>query len=143
MARGFSDKQRLKLREQIRLVYDDFVSTVAENRGMTYDEVDEVSQGRVWSGNSALDRNLIDGIGGISDAIDTACQMAGIERRDVVVQIVPTRQHSAIPSLKPLATVAGLIRLVTHPEVAGIPDDFAAGLGNGYHFRSPYEIRIK
>ncbi|MBU1319707.1 MAG: signal peptide peptidase SppA [candidate division Zixibacteria bacterium] len=143
MAHGFTDEQRLKLHKQIRLVYDDFVNTVAENRGMTYDEVDEVAQGRIWSGNRAFDRNLIDGIGGISDAIDTACQLARIKRRDVVVEIVPTRQHSAIPSLQPLATVAGLIRLVTHPEVAEIPDDFAAGLGNGYYFRSPYEIRIK
>ena len=58
--------------------YNDFVSRVAQNRGMEISQVEEVAQGRVFSGLGALDAGLIDSIGGLSDAVNKAKELAGI-----------------------------------------------------------------
>lgn len=58
--------------------YQDFVGKVAEARGKTPEEIDQVAQGRVWSGQQALERGLVDQIGGLEDAIANAAERAGI-----------------------------------------------------------------
>lgn len=45
---------------------------------MTPDAVDRIAQGRVWAGTTALDLGLIDAIGGLEDAIDSAASLAGL-----------------------------------------------------------------
>jgi protease-4 len=56
--------------------YRDFVARVAEARGQTWDEVDRIARGRVWSGAAALDLGLVDRLGGLQDAIESAANRA-------------------------------------------------------------------
>lgn len=65
--------------------YNLFVSTVAKGRNMTFEEVDAIGQGRVWSGKDAIDLGLVDYNGGIVDAVAYAADLAGIDDPDVVV----------------------------------------------------------
>lgn len=58
-------------------IYDRFTGLVAVNRGMTQDRVDEIAQGRVWTGADALGINLADEIGTLEDAIHYAAVAAG------------------------------------------------------------------
>jgi len=58
--------------------YHRFVELVAAGRGMTWDEVDEVAQGRVWMGGDALERRLVDQIGGLEEAVAEARRRAGV-----------------------------------------------------------------
>jgi protease-4 len=58
--------------------YQDFIGKVAEARGKTPAEIDQVAQGRVWSGQQALERGLVDRIGGLPEAIADAAERAGI-----------------------------------------------------------------
>lgn len=58
--------------------YQDFIGKVAESRGKTPEEIDQIAQGRVWSGQQAFERGLVDQIGGINDAIANAAERAGI-----------------------------------------------------------------
>jgi len=58
--------------------YHRFVERVAAGRGMTWDEVNAVAQGRVWMGEDALERKLVDQIGGLEDAVAEAKRRAGI-----------------------------------------------------------------
>ncbi len=60
--------------------YDRFLGIVGDGRGMTYDEVNEVARGRVWSGEDAIGKGLVDEIGGFMDAIEKAKELGGIER---------------------------------------------------------------
>ncbi len=60
--------------------YDVFVNRVAESRGMTYDEVHAVAQGRVWSGDDAYQIGLTDYVGGLDKAIEVAAEMAELEK---------------------------------------------------------------
>ena len=52
---------------------------MAESRGMTYDEIDAVARGRVWTGVDAHERGLVDVLGGIDRAIELAAEKAGID----------------------------------------------------------------
>ena len=65
-------------------IYLDFITKVAEGRGMKVADVDSIGQGRVWSGEDALEIGLVDKLGGINDAIQIAANMASIENYRVV-----------------------------------------------------------
>ena len=56
--------------------YDQFISLVAKERKMTKAEVDNIAQGRVWSGKKAFELGLVDKLGYYQDAIDSAAQHA-------------------------------------------------------------------
>ncbi|MDX1572118.1 MAG: signal peptide peptidase SppA [Xanthomonadales bacterium] len=58
--------------------YEDFIERVAEHREMSREAVDTVARGRVWTGAQALDRGLIDRLGGLTDAVDAAAELAGL-----------------------------------------------------------------
>ena len=64
--------------------YDKFVSKVAENRGMAYKEVLSIAGGRIWSGEKALQLGLVDKIGDLKDAIDSAAQFADINDYKII-----------------------------------------------------------
>ncbi len=63
----------------IEKIYSDFVSKVASGREMTYESVDNIGQGRVWSGIRAMNIGLVDEIGGLKAAIKGAADLAGID----------------------------------------------------------------
>ena len=56
--------------------YREFLERVAESRGMTTDEVDQVAQGRVWSGVDAYELGLVDHLGDLDDAVAAAAELA-------------------------------------------------------------------
>ncbi len=82
--RPLEDKEEELLRSSIEKVYDTFVTHVSEGRDMSWDEVDAIGQGRVWSGTDALENGLIDAYGGLTRAIEIAAQMCGVEKYRVV-----------------------------------------------------------
>ncbi|MDB4158693.1 signal peptide peptidase SppA [Gammaproteobacteria bacterium] len=59
--------------------YFKFVTKVAENRGMAYEEVLPIAGGRIWAGYKALELGLIDKIGDLDDALLSAAEKAGLE----------------------------------------------------------------
>jgi len=60
-------------------IYNDFVSIVAEGRGKSFDEVNEMARGRVWTGADAKELGLVDVIGNLDDAIAGAVELAGLD----------------------------------------------------------------
>lgn len=79
MTRPMTDYERLLMQRNIEQGYDTFISHVADGRGMTKEQVDEIGQGRVWSGENAKEIGLVDKFGGLNDAIDLAAEIAGVE----------------------------------------------------------------
>ena len=59
--------------------YSTFIARVAEGRNMTTEAVRTVAEGRVWAGQSALEKGLIDSLGGLEAAIESAAKRAGLE----------------------------------------------------------------
>ncbi|MBZ4036895.1 signal peptide peptidase SppA [Flavobacterium sp. 17A] len=69
--------------EGVEKIYNTFVTHVAEGRKMTFEQVDAIAQGRVWSGTEALKIGLVDKIGGLNDAIAEAAKIAKIKKYSV------------------------------------------------------------
>lgn len=69
---------------QVEETYKTFVNHVAEGRNMSFDEVDEIGQGRVWSGVDAKRIGLIDEFGGLDRAIEIAVEKSGVEQYRIV-----------------------------------------------------------
>ncbi len=74
-----TDKFRVIAQEEVERIYTTFVNRVAAGRKMTFEQVDNIGQGRVWSGSDAIRIGLVDKIGGMDDAIKAAAQMAKIK----------------------------------------------------------------
>ena len=64
--------------------YEKFVSKVADNRNMAYEDVLPIAGGRIWAGYKALELGLVDKIGGLDEALKSAAEKAGI--KDFVVK---------------------------------------------------------
>jgi protease-4 len=76
----FSDDERAKFEEWIKTTYyQDFVPKVAKGRNKDAQFIDSVGQGRVWTGQQAKDRGLVDDFGGLDKAIEVAADK-GVQR---------------------------------------------------------------
>ena len=85
--RPFNESERQKLREQIGSFYKGFVEKVAAARKMPFARVDQLAQGRVWTGAQAQQHGLVDALGGLDRAIALAKDRAGIPA-DTQVEVV-------------------------------------------------------
>lgn len=74
-----SDSFRKVVEEGIEETYETFLQRVAEGRNMSVEAVDEIAQGRVWSGIDAQRIGLVDELGGLDDAIVAAAEIAGLQ----------------------------------------------------------------
>ncbi len=84
---GWVENQEEKMNQSMMNFYWSFVDKVAESRGMTREAVDNVAQGRVWTGKQALDIGLIDKLGGLDEAMAILKEKAGISV-DAEVKII-------------------------------------------------------
>jgi protease-4 len=75
----WSEEQLAKVNQQADIVYADFTAKVAEGRNMPLERVQEVARGRVWTGADALERGLVDELGGFWAAVDDVKMLAGID----------------------------------------------------------------
>jgi protease-4 len=82
--RNLTEAERAKIERSIKDMYREFVEKVAAGRGMEYDDIHEVGQGRVWTGRDGLDIGLVDELGGIETAISIAKARAGIAEDEEV-----------------------------------------------------------
>ena len=74
-----TDAYREFTQESIERIYTTFVNRVAAGRKMTFEQVDEIGQGRVWTGAEALKIGLVDEIGGMDKALAEAAKLAKIK----------------------------------------------------------------
>ena len=77
--RPFSDDERSILKREIEHIYGEFLDAVARARKSTRDELDPIAQGKVWTGRQALDRKLVDEMGGLEAGARKARQLAGLK----------------------------------------------------------------
>lgn len=85
----FDDDQLALLDRWLDDVYADFTTKAAADRGMDVDDLRHVARGRVWSGADAAELGLVDEVGGLSIAVDRACELARLDRGHADVRTVP------------------------------------------------------
>ena len=77
--RVFTESQEAAVRAYLQDGYDEFTTRVAEGREIPLPQVLEIAKGRVWTGQQAMERGLVDELGGLRTAIDAAKRLAEIE----------------------------------------------------------------
>jgi len=93
--RPFTDEERAALTIKIHQFYDVFLDRVSQGRHMTKAEVDAVGEGRVWTGQEALDRKLVDKMGGLREALAEARRLSGLPY-DAPIDLEPPPDRTLI-----------------------------------------------
>ena len=116
----FTDEQHAHVEAEADLFYTDFVERVAVGRKLTVEAVDAIARGRVWTGADALERGLVDELGGLRAAVNRAKVLIGLDADDDV-KIVSYPGSSMMDFLRPKQS--------SRPAAASVPDAVAALLG--------------
>jgi len=103
--RPFTDEERSIVRADITRIYNAFLRLVESARKMTSDELAPIAQGKVWSGRQALERKLVDELGGLDAGLAKARALAGLS--DKVPMREVRRPRRVIPPLAEPAPAAG------------------------------------
>ena len=87
-------KQKKLLIKSVEHIYHEFKERVATGRGLDYDTLDPICQGRVWLGTQALEHGLVDAIGDIQTALEYACDLANLpaDGRTKIVNVYPPKE---------------------------------------------------
>ena len=78
MDQSWDDADVGRMQKMIDMVYDRFLSMVSDSRDISVDELQELAGGRVWTGAQALERNLVDHIGGLDDCLALIAKKADL-----------------------------------------------------------------
>ncbi|MBL7472384.1 signal peptide peptidase SppA [Robertkochia sediminum] len=134
-------------KESIEENYNHFLQVVAEGRGMTPEEVNEVAQGRVWSGVQAREKGLVDELGSLDDAVAYAAQL--VEVADYVTVDYPVYESNFADALSDLGigffdTKEELLKEELGEEVYQLMMKIKHMAGmKGVQARLPYELKIQ
>jgi len=101
LLKGPSPEASQLIQTGVEAMYGRFLNIVAQSRHKTPQQVDQIAQGRVWDGGTAHQLGLVDGFGGMSDAIAKAAQLAGLgnERGVRYLERQPTFRDQLIDAL--------------------------------------------
>jgi protease-4 len=101
--RPFTAEERQELERKVKKFYDQFLARVSAGRvragvKLTPAQIDKIAQGRVWTGEQALERRLVDEIGGLRQALDAARRLADLPEHAPIVEL-PVPESSLIGRL--------------------------------------------
>ena len=141
-----TDEEMAIVQKQVDIIYDSFLSKVAEGRGLELERVREIAQGRIWSGADALEIGLVDELGGLQEAIAYAGDKAGLGATPSVKEL-PAAKDFLEELMKNLSTQsAGLNGRLLEPlgrvyeDVSGLASVFNDP--RGVYAISPYALKI-
>lgn len=117
--RTFTDEERTELGKKVKQFYDLFIGRVAEGRSLDPARVHEIGQGRVWTGEQAKDRRLVDQIGGLRQALDRARVLGGLPKDAPFIEL-PVQE----PSLLEIALELLGVPLVKADATGWVPPPF-------------------
>lgn len=86
MWRPMTDDEKKLLQDVLSNVYDQFIDTIVEGRALAREDVLPYADGRIFSGDQAVEYGFVDRLGDLDDSIHLAGEMAGITGQPVVVR---------------------------------------------------------
>ena len=95
-ARAMTPEERRMMQEWVDASYRLFIDRVAQGRHLSRERVGELARGRVWTGQQALERGLVDKLGGFREAIQAAKVRAGIAPDDPIVLEDPGKRELGV-----------------------------------------------
>jgi protease-4 len=122
LLRGPSPEVNQLIQTGVESTYRRFLTIVAQSRRKSPAEIDRIAQGRVWAGGAARQVGLVDGFGGIDEAVAKAAELAKLDKDDRAVRYLE-RPKSFTETL--------METLASEEDAGGSQDAFAAFRGNG------------
>ncbi|MFZ1290286.1 MAG: signal peptide peptidase SppA [Melioribacteraceae bacterium] len=138
-----NEVQKKYIQNQIEEIYVDFVSRIAEGRQMSFEQVDSIGQGRIWSGINAKEIGLVDTLGGIKLALDIASESAGI--KDYKILEYPTQKETFEKIMEMFSSKVeiGFGKFLFSEQLNQIEKLSKAMKYQGIQTRLPFEFEIK
>ncbi len=115
MLRPMSSQEKNIVKNQIEKVYKTFTNHVAKGRNLDLNYVDEIAQGRVWSGEMAKEIGLIDVLGGLEKAINIASNMADLEEYKIISY--PKKKNSIEQIVNLIETKQNKIKYLDYEKI--------------------------
>jgi protease-4 len=84
-ARDLTPAEQAYMQSLIDNMFGQFIHAVADGRGMKFDEVKAIANGKVWTGEQALEMKLIDNVGDFEAAVKDTAKSVGISGEPVLV----------------------------------------------------------
>ncbi len=138
--RELTEHEKLIIWESVQKVYDQFITRVSESRNLPVDSVDKLGRGRIYSSFMAQQVGLVDSIGYLHDAIETAARLANV--KDYKVILIPEKK-SILQQLMQEALKEDL-PISTLFHLAGVelePNELQSWFNsNGLLYRLPYYL---
>lgn len=132
------------MQASVENIYDEFTSLVAEGRDMTVADVDEIAQGRVWTGADALGIGLVDEIGTIEDAIAFAALSIGAQGiSDVQIAEFPKPMTTIDKILESFGGGENVFAGTALENVENAFKGWDASESGKVYARLPYEISVR
>ena len=104
--RPFTPDERAELEHKVDQFYDTFLTRIQTGRGMPKADVDAIGRGKVWTGQQAYERHLVDHLGGLREALADARAAGGMTEDAPIVEYPPAGNSLLDTALK-LAGVGG------------------------------------
>jgi len=124
--RFFTDEEKQLLQELIDVTYNQFITTIAENRNLDIEEVRKFADGRIFTGEQACRYKLVDEIGSMSDAVDLAAKLAEIEEEPILIDMSPKKtffQKITGASMSEILEKAGINSVCSRIPLWIMPED--------------------
>ena len=144
----FSDSERARLKSGLRAFYDRFLQVASGGRGLTPDSVDQLGQGRVWTGSEARGNGLVDSLGGLWQSISATADAAGL--KEFEVKRYPKNKtlisFGSNPLLDPFRGLISLVFGTGRGILGGAPRSPATFLDqppSGYFMRLPFDLSVE
>lgn len=114
-ARAMTPEEEQILKAFVDRLHQQFVSAIAEGRQLDLAKVQDLADGRIYTGQDAKDLGLVDRIGNLEDAVEWAGRLAGIEGK--IVAVYPPEKKLSILRLLSESALKDLVGRVTRPEM--------------------------
>ena len=148
ISRPKTDEELAVIQRSVDWIYGEFIAKVAESRGLDPARVQEIAQGRVWSGVEAKKLGLVDEIGGLDAAIHFAAQKAGLGDKYTLAEFPAKKELAeiiaeALEGLKPANSHAGVITNMVDTMRTELNTLDQFNDAQGIYARAPFEISVK
>ena len=108
LERPFSSEEREIVWSFVRRSYEIFVQAVAKSRKLAVEAVEAIGGGRVWTGRQALEKGLVDEMGGLDRAVSHARRLAGLPA-NAPVRLIQSGKRPIAPASSPAAALAEML----------------------------------
>ena len=105
LSRGMNKDLNKQYRENTENIYKNFVTKVANNRGLDFSEVLSFAGGRIWRGDTALELGLVDKLGSLDDAVDSVVSKLELEEYKIISYNTEVEFDDYLSSLEDLLPI--------------------------------------